>query len=480
MHLADITSALPELALVATALILLVMESATRPHRDLLAPVALAGLGLALIANLSSSSNGAFFSGMLQLNAFTRYLSTLFMVVTAAAIVVAIPYLKRTLEERGEYYSLMLFAAVGMNFMVKAQDLTMLFLGLELLSIPLYILAGFYRNHSQSNEAGLKYLLLGAFSTGFFLFGIALLYGSTGSTAYELMADSIRTGADLSRMLTLAGFGLILIGLGFKVALVPFHMYAPDVYDGAPTAITAFLSTGPKIAGFTALLMLLTVVFSGSMAHLWKVLWVLSAVTMTVGNLSALRQENIKRMLAYSSVAHAGYLLMAILVTNYDSAFGMLYYLVVYSIATLAAFGMVSLLEHDDAEGVTMSRFDGLAGKSPVLGAMFAISMLSLAGFPPTAGFLGKFFIFNAALDAGYTLLVVIAVLNSLVSVYYYLRPIVGIYMRPADTATGEERITIPRVVVPVLVLLVIVAIGAGIYPAPLVRLSAVAISAIL
>ncbi|MCH8327932.1 MAG: NADH-quinone oxidoreductase subunit N, partial [Candidatus Marinimicrobia bacterium] len=252
------------------------------------------------------------------------------------------------------------------------------------------------------------------------------------------------------------------------------------VYDGAPTAITAFLSTGPKIAGFTALLKLLAVVFSGSMMHLWQVLWVLSAVTMTVGNLAALRQENIKRMLAYSSVAHAGYLLMAILVTNYDSAFGLLYYLVVYSIATLAAFGMVSLLEHDDAEGVTMSRFDGLAGKSPVLGAMFAISMLSLAGFPPTAGFLGKFFIFNAALDAGYTLLVVIAVLNSLVSVYYYLRPIVGIYMRPADTATGEERITIPRVVVPVLVLLVIVAIGAGLFPAPLVRLSAVAVSAIL
>jgi NADH-quinone oxidoreductase subunit N len=329
----------------------------------------------------------------------------------------------------------------------------------------------------ESNEAGLKYLLLGAFSAGFFLFGIALLYGSTGTTSYSGIAAAMAGGGELSRLLTLSGFGLLLVGFAFKVALVPFHMYAPDVYDGAPTSITAFISTGPKLAGFGALLKLTAVIFGVALASWWGIIWALAALSMTVGNLSALRQENIKRMLAFSSVAHAGYLAMAILVTNFDSGMGMIFYLVVYGVTTLTAFGIASLLEDDSGRPASMDSFRGLARRNPYLAAMFALVMLSLAGIPPTAGFVGKFFIFNAVLEDGYIWLVVIAVMNSLVSVYYYLRPVVAMYMEHPDV---EDLIETPWPMIPVLLLFAIIALGLGLFPATLVQSSTAAVSAIL
>ena len=478
MGSADIISTLPELVLIATALVLLIMESAAEPHRELLATIALGGLAIALVTALGYGSDGLYYSGMLQVDSYARFVSALSLILAALAITVAVPYLRRTLEERGEYYSLMLFATVGMLLMVKAQDLTMVFLGLELLSIPLYVLAGFYRSRTSSNEAGLKYLLLGAFAAGFFLFGIALLYGSTGTTSYSGMAQALQSGNELSRVLTLAGFGLLLVGFAFKVALVPFHMYAPDVYEGAPTSMSAFLSTGPKLAGFATLLKMIAVVFAGTMAQWWSAIWILAALTMTVGNLAALRQDSLKRMLAYSSVAHAGYLALAVLVANDDSGVGMLFYLTVYVLTTLAAFGIVSLLEEDEESampGVEACR--GLARRNPWLAASFTLALLTLAGFPPTAGFLGKFFVFNAALDAGYIGLVILAVLNSLVSVYYYLRPVVAMYMQ---TGKNTAALPIPRMLMPALLALAVVSLGVGLIPAQLVHATAAAISAIL
>lgn len=468
----DITSTFPELALVVTALGLLLLETLREPPRDKLVWVGLAGIVVALVLEVGFPVYGQFYSGMIAVGDFSRFLNVIFLVLGGGALLLAVPYLRKTLEERGEYYSLVLFATVGMMFMTKAHDLAITFLGLELLSISLYILVGFYRNRVSSNEAGLKYLLLGAFSTGFFLFGAALIYGSTGSTHYDAISQAILNDTHLSSALTLTGFGLLLIGFSFKVALVPFHMYAPDVYEGAPTSISAFLSTGPKVAGFAALLKLVVVVFAVTTRHWWGAIWVLAALTMTVGNLSALRQDNLKRMLAYSGVAHAGYLAIGILVGSLESAFGIIYYLAVYGATTLAAFGIVAAIEKDNEVGLDVTDYRGLARRNPVMAAMFALALLSLAGFPPTAGFFGKFFVFSAAVSEGYIWLVVLAVLNSLVSVYYYLRPVVAMYM---ETADDESPVVLPATLVPVLVLLVVVALGMGVFPMLLVSNSAVA-----
>ena len=472
MTWADLSSTFPELALAVSALSILLLESLRVPPRNRLAGVALVGLAAALFLGLAFPAEGQFYSGMIAVDRFTRYFEVVFLVIAAASILIAVPYLRDTLEERGEYYALLLFATVGMMLMVKAHDLTIVFLGLELLSISLYVLVGFYRHRVRSNEAALKYLLLGAFSSGFFLLGIALLYGSTASTHYDAIRQSILSGAQLSPALTLAGFGLLLVGFAFKVALVPFHMYAPDVYEGAPTSITAFLSAGPKVAGFAALLKVIVVSFAATTQHWWGIVWVLAAVTMSVGNITALMQGSVKRMLAYSSVAHAGYLAIAILVGTYDSTFGLSFYLAVYAVTTLGAFGIVSLIEGRDESGLDVESYRGLASRSPYLAAVFALAMLSLAGLPPTAGFLGKYFIFSAAIDEGYLWLVVIAVLNSLVSVYYYLRPVVAMYMQEPDQDTP---VPLPGVTVPVLALVVLVVLGLGLFPMLLVKNSVAA-----
>ena len=465
----DISSTAPELVLVITALVLLMLEVANKPPRQHFALVGLVGLAIAAMLSWTSAVQGHYYSEMIAIDSYSRFFDLIFIVIAAGAHLIAVPYLRSTLEERGEYYALLLFATVGMMFMAKAHDLTITFLGLELLSVALYILVGFYRNRTTSNEAGLKYLLLGAFSTGFFLFGIALIYGSTGSTHYDTIGDAIFSGTQLSPHLTMTGFALLIIGFAFKVALVPFHMYAPDVYEGAPTAVTAFISTGPKVAGFAAFLKVIVVCFAVTTVHWYGILWILAALTMTVGNISALRQDNLKRMLAYSSIAHAGYLAVGLMVGTVDSALGMLYYLVAYAVTTLGAFALVATFEGADETRLDIESYKGLSRLSPLFTAIFALTMLSLAGFPPTAGFIGKFFIFSAAIDEGYLWLVIIGVLNSLVSVYYYLKPVVAMYMEPA---TDKSPINIPSTLIPLLVVVVLVIIILGIFPVHLVRFS--------
>ncbi len=454
----------------ATALVLLALEALKKPPRPQLVIVALVGVAAALVVGIAFPIDGKYYNDMISVGSFSRFFDVVFILIAVGAILIAVPYIRNTLEERGEYYALILFATIGMMFMAKAHDLTVLFLGLELVSVPLYILAGFYRHRVRSNEASLKYLVLGAFSTGFFLFGIALLYGSTGATNYDAIRQSVIAGEQLSQAMTLAGFGLLLVGFAFKVALVPFHMYAPDVYEGTPSSITVFLSTGPKVAGFAALLKIVIVSFASTTQHWWGVIWILAAITMTVGNITALLQNNLKRMLAFSGVAHAGYLAVAVLVGSYDAAFGLMYYVVAYAAATLAAFGVVALVEGVDETGLDIADYRGLARRNPYLSAAFALAMISLAGFPPTAGFLGKYFVFNAAVDSGntwYIWLVVIAILNSLVSVYYYLRPVVAMYMHPPSDDTP---VILPQIAAPVFLLLVVVVLGFGIFPMTLVR----------
>jgi NADH-quinone oxidoreductase subunit N len=352
--------------------------------------------------------------------------------------------------ERGEYYALMLFSITGMLLMTQASDLIIVFLALELLSIPLYVLAAFARPNLQSEEAGMKYFLLGAFATGFIVYGTALVFGATGTTSlsgiFTAASDSTlspSTGSGGTLLLTI-GSALLLIGLGFKVAAVPFHMWTPDVYQGSPSAVTAFMSSSAKIAGFAALLRVFATAFPTLSADITGILWVLAALTMIVGNFAAISQTNIKRMLAYSSIAHAGYILMAFVpYGNKDvvatSVAAGLFYLFSYVLTNFGAWGVVIALEKSEGKGLEISDYRGLAKKYPVLAAAMTVFMLSFIGFPPTLGMVGKFYLFSSAIAGGFTGLAIIGVLTSLVSAYYYLRVVVNMYMREGDPTIERE-----------------------------------------
>lgn len=430
----DFQGILPEIILLITALVILSFEMLAKPRRWIMLGVGVLGMAMAVFAVLRNAGKTVvLFQGMVTLNEFSTFLDILYLGVGIAALVITRTYLERkggTL--RGEYYGLILFATIGMMLMTRANDLIIVFLGLELLSLSLYVLIGFLRHDIYSNEGGLKYLLMGAFTAGFFLFGATLIYGTTGTTNLTEISSILSAGDILSQPLLSLGIGLVLVGFAFKVAIVPFHMWSPDVYQGAPTTVTAFLSTAPKAAGFGALMKVLVVAFPLERAAWTDLLSVLAILTMTVGNISALVQTNVKRMLAFSSVAHAGYLLMGVLVVNVSGLSSVLFYLVIYSVMNFGAFGVVSLVEKGE-KGVFLDDFKGLASRHPWLSALLALFMVSLAGFPPTAGFVAKYAIFSAAMEDGHVWLVVIAVLNTLVSVYFYVRPIVNMYMQKEE-----------------------------------------------
>jgi proton-translocating NADH-quinone oxidoreductase, chain N len=347
--------------------------------------------------------------------------------------------------ERGEYYTLLLFSVTGMMLMAQAADLIVVFLALELLSIPLYVLAAFARPKVESEEAGIKYFLLGAFSTGFIVYGTALVFGATGSTNLVNIVGSA-SSANANLLLLAIGSALILVGLGFKVAVVPFHMWTPDVYQGAPSAVTAFMSSGAKIAGFAALLRVFSTAFPSIASDMTGIFWGLAALTMILGNVIAISQTNIKRLLAYSSIAHAGYILMAFVpygnpdphIRNTSIAAG-LFYLVSYAITNFGAWGVVIALEKSEGRGLEIGDYAGLARKHPALAAAMTVFMLSLIGLPPTLGLIGKIYLFRAVIDGGFYGLAVIGVLTSLVSAYYYLRVVVIMYMRDGEPETEHE-----------------------------------------
>jgi NADH-quinone oxidoreductase subunit N len=360
-----------------------------------------------------------------------------------AGIALAYDYLDRTQVKHGEYYVLLLFAITGMMLMGMATDLIMVFLSLELLSIPLYVLAGIAVPRLNSEEAAIKYFLLGAFASGFFVYGTALVYGAAGSTAIGDLAAAVNSGGADS-LLLLAGAALILVGLGFKVAVVPFHMWTPDVYQGAPTAVTAFMAVGAKAAGFAALLRIFTLAFPAMALDLTPVLWVLAAATMILGNVVAIAQKNIKRLLAYSSIAHAGYILMALVPygqadVRANSVASALFYLVAYAFTNFAAWAVVIALEQAGERGLELQDYAGMGRKHPALAAVMAVAMLSFTGVPPTLGFVGKFFLFGTVIQGGYIGLALIGVLTSLISAYYYLRVVVIMYMQDGEPVVRRE-----------------------------------------
>ncbi|MFN3742087.1 MAG: NADH-quinone oxidoreductase subunit N [Anaerolineales bacterium] len=441
MSVADLFLLLPLAALLIWAIVLLIVDLfIPKAQKGWTAFLAALGLALGLFLTLSRQESGVAFGGMVRVDAFATFVNTLLLSSGLLGILLAYGSIRRQGIERGEYYTLLLFSIGGMMLMAQASDLIVLFLGLELLSIPLYVLAAFAAPRvDSSEEAGLKYFLLGAFASGFLLYGIALLYGASGTTALDGILAALSAGNNL---LFPIGAALILVGLAFKVAVVPFHMWTPDVYQGAPTAVTGFMAAGAKIAGFAALWRIFSQALSGLAPQFTTVLWVLAVLTMVFGNLLAIAQKNVKRMLAYSSIAHAGYILMAFVpfgnpqVREVALAAG-LFYLITYLITNFGAWAVVSALERQEGQGLNLEDYAGLGSKSPALALAMTIFMLSLTGVPPTLGLVGKFYLFRAVIAAGFYGLAVIGVVTSLISAYYYLRLVVIMYMHPGEPQTA-------------------------------------------
>lgn len=443
-ELTDYYTILPLIILVAWAcLVLLIDLFIPKDRKGITGFLAAFGLTFTLfftITQIGLESMG--FNGMVVLDGFSTFVNVLLLVSGLLGIFLAYGYVKRMGIERGEYYTLLLFSVTGMMLMAQAADLIIVFLALELLSIPLYVLAAFARPNLQSEEAGVKYFLLGAFATGFVVYGTALVFGATGQTSLSGIFAAASNGTP--GLLLTIGAALILVGFGFKVAAVPFHMWTPDVYQGSPTAVTAFMSSGAKIAGFAALLRVFSTAFPSLSTDMTAILWVLAALTMIVGNITAISQTNIKRMLAYSSIAHAGYILMAFVpygnkeVMPVSIAAG-LFYLVTYVVANFGTWAVVIALEKAEGKGLEIADYSGIARKYPALAAAMTVFMLSFIGFPPTLGMVGKFYLFRAAIAGGYSGLAIIGVVTSLVSAYYYLRVVVNMYMREGDPAIEQE-----------------------------------------
>lgn len=443
----DFYAILPLITLVAWASALLLLDLFFTRKIEGLTPL-LAALGLLItlvISALNPVAGSTAFNGMIEADGFSSYLQILFTGSGIVGIALAYGYLKRMGINRGEYYPLLLYSISGMILMAQAADLIVVFLALELLSIPLYILAGIARPNPASEEAALKYFLLGAFAGGFVVYGVALSFGATGTTSLSGIVAAMDSG--LANMpLLLIGAGLILIGLGFKVALVPFHMWTPDVYHGAPTPLTAFMAVGAKAAGFAALLRIFLAALPVLAGNFVPVFWILSALTMFAGNLIAIVQDNIKRMLAYSSIAHAGYIMMAVVAfgqefVSKDAVASSLFYLLAYAVTNFGAWSVVIALERAEGKGLQLEDYYGLGKKYPVLAAAMLVFMLSFIGVPPTIGFMGKFYLFRTVLEGGYTWLAVIGVLTSILSAYYYLRVVVNMYMREGDPEIAPDRL---------------------------------------
>jgi NADH-quinone oxidoreductase subunit N len=431
---------LPALVLCVTGLIAMVAGLFFRKGAVVVAAlISLAGIVVAFMANRPIRfMNQEAFSGLIALDAYCWFFNIVILIAAGLTALLSIRYTDEEAPGVYEYFVLLLFSAAGLMFMVTGNHLLVIFVGLETLSISIYILAGILPENPKSRESSLKYLLLGAFSSGIFLYGAALLYGSVGSLAIPALAQKFQQGS--FGPMALVGMGLLLIGFGFKIAAVPFHMWTPDVYEGAPAPITAFMSVGVKAAAFATFVR----VFFGGLMEMsinWvHILWIVAVLTMVVGNVVALVQENIKRMLAYSSIAHAGYILVGMIAGGAQGSSGMLYYLLAYTFTNMGAFGVVTVVGRSGEANVMIDDYRGLANAHPALALAMSIFLFSLAGIPPTAGFVGKFAIFSAAVNQGYIWLVIVGVLTSAVSVYYYFRVIMRMYMEaPEVKPTGLQ-----------------------------------------
>lgn len=470
---------LPEIILCIFAIFIMLLDPfLSKERKAICGHIAWVAVAMAFLANLSLwDLQETTFSQMFLVDNYATFFKFIFLVGSFLIILVSMNYLKREDILYGEYFSLILFATLGMMLLTSGFDLVIIFLGLEIMSVSLYVLAGFKKGDLNSNEASLKYFLMGAFATGFLLYGIVMMYGSTGSTNLEQIIKSIAYGDAGPGLMVWAGAGLLLVGFGFKIASVPFHMWVPDVYQGAPTPVTAFISAGPKAAGFAALLRVFLFSFVTIKVDWTLIVWIMAALTMTLGNIIALVQSDIKRMLAYSSIAHAGYILIALVAGGESGVSSALFYLLAYTFMNIGAFTVVITLGRKGEEKTGLDDYSGLVSRSPILAILMSVFMFSLAGFPPTAGFMGKFYVFSAAVKSGFVGLVIIGVLNSLMSVYYYLRVVVIMFMHPPQ----PEAQKIPLALGAELVLLISLwgVLQLGILPDSLLSLAQASVSSI-
>ena len=469
----------PALVILGAAVLVLLLDLLPpRGDKTHLAVVALAGVIGALLTALTRwGRDERGFRDMVVLDNYALFVDMVVCYAVALVILLSMDYLRRAGMQIGEYYALVLFSASGMMLMASANDLVVVFLALELMSLCLYVLAGLFKQRLESTEASMKYFLLGAFASSFLLYGIALTYGATGSTGFDRIAAAVATTA-AHDALFLVGLGLMLVGFGFKISAAPFHMWVPDVYQGAPTSVTTLIATGSKAAAFAALIRLSLGALRGAQADFTPLLWGIAVVTMTLGNVAAIAQSNLKRMLAYSSVAHVGYMLVGLVAGGASGAGAVLYYLFAYTFTVAGTFGVLSLCERAGEEAVEVESYAGLARRHPLLAGMLTLFLLSLVGIPPLAGFVGKVYLFGAAVQQGHLWLAVIAVLNSAVAAYYYLRVVVYMYMREPESVGATWTPSFAGGVA-----LAVAAVGIvllGVMPTPFAELAQVAVAPLL
>ena len=455
----------PEITIGAFALlIMLVGPFMAKDKRWLTGHIAWLGIMIAAVAVwLNWGDRASTFSGLYIIDVSSQLFKLIFLLSSLLVVFMSDNYVRLNKLPASEYYALILFSTFGMMMMSSAADLVVFFIGLEIMSVALYVLAGFKRSDMKSNEASLKYFFLGAFATGFVVMGIAFVFGALGTTSIAEIFRPENYKLDGSRLYLMLGGGLLLVGLAFKIASFPFHMWVPDVYEGAPTTITAFMSAGPKAAAISVMSRLFIFAFAEHAGTISAIFWSLSILTMFTGNILAIAQSNVKRMLAYSSIAHAGYMLIAFVAASNESASAVAFYLLCYAVMNIGAFIVLVVVESREGGDNDITSFTGLARRHPMLGATMTLFMISLAGIPPTAGFMGKFILFKSAVVQGHIPLVVIAVINSLISVYYYLRVVVVMFM--IDTETEYKPVTYPAFLFVALVVSVMGVFALGLFP---------------
>jgi NADH-quinone oxidoreductase subunit N len=431
---------LPEVILTVTGVVVMLIE-ATLPRpasRKPLGWLAIVGTFAALYASLQqfTLSPGTAYGGLVQTDAFSAFFHVLICGIVLVTLLVSLDTMQGATDNQGEFFALVAFGAAGMLFMTSAAELLLVFIGLEISSISTYIMAGLRKRDAKGPEAALKYFLLGSFATAFFLYGVALIFGATGTTNIPALAALLPQSQ--TPIFSLVGLAMILIGLGFKVSAAPFQVWTPDVYEGAPPATVGLMSTAPKAAAFAVLLRILYSAFPAYHANWVPLIWIMAALSMTIGNLGALRQQNVKRMLAYSSIAHAGYILVAFAALSADGIAAASFYTASYAAMNVGIFAVVSHIGGRDEKLTSIADYRGIAYRSPLLGAMLAFFLISLIGIPFTGGFFGKFYVFTAALHSGLVWLAILGLFNSGVGAFYYLRLITSAYSKPGETASVE------------------------------------------
>jgi NADH-quinone oxidoreductase subunit N len=479
--LLDIVALLPEILLTIAACVVLLVDIVTRrQYKQRLGWWCIGVVVLTLLVMaLMPQGGGSAFAGMFLADGYATFFKVLFLIAVILTVLVSLRYLDDEEAHYGEYYALLLFATVGMMFMAGGGDLITIYLGLELMSLSTYVLAGFIRRDVASTEAALKYFLMGAFTSGILLYGLALLYGLTGSTQLAAVAQSL-AGLSLDNPALILAIILLVAGFGFKVAAVPFHMWAPDAYEGAPTSITAYMSAAVKAAAFAGLARVFISALLPTAQH-WEVLWwILAALSMILGNLVAIAQTSLKRMLAYSSISHAGYALIGVVVASQAKDLGlssMLFYVFVYMFTTMGTFSMIILLTHRGFRGDHIADFTGLGRTHPLPALLYVVFFLSLAGIPPTAGFVGKLVIFRAAIESGFVVLAIIGVATSAIAAYYYFMVIKAMFM---EQPAGQPALSTSRPLAFGLLVMVGATFLLGLFPNVLLKFAAESIKPLL